>query len=272
MERRTFIKTLLLSSGTLLFASQNLFSSAIDSKTIKILMVYNNIGSFKNLESAWGLSIWIEDRDTAILFDTGGDPTLMLRNLSKSKIDTKKLSKIVISHNHWDHIKGLSMILEKSKNKPDIFVPRFDLGIFKTMHPKAKLIGIESPIQINDFLWSTGQMKGSTVWGDIHEQSVIIDRDGSIILLTGCSHPGIIEIVEKTKKIHPGKNLNLIIGGFHLLQHSTQQIKEISAKLNKLQVDKLAPSHCTGETAINIFKDEWKEKFIDFNIGNILEI
>jgi 7,8-dihydropterin-6-yl-methyl-4-(beta-D-ribofuranosyl)aminobenzene 5'-phosphate synthase len=272
MERRTFIKTLLLGSGSLILGPQNFISASVDSKAIKVSMIYNNIGSFSNFESRWGVSIWIENKDTAVLFDTGGDPLILWNNIENSGINIKKLSKVLISHNHWDHVNGLPIILEKTNYKPNVFVPNFDLELIRTKNPKAKLTGIKEPIQINDYLWSTGQMKGSIFNEDIYEQSLMIIQDGSIYLLTGCSHPGIVEIVEKTKKVHPNKILKLIIGGFHLIQHLAQQIKDISTKLKGLQVSKLAPSHCTGEQAINIFKDEWKENYIDFNIGNSMKI
>jgi 7,8-dihydropterin-6-yl-methyl-4-(beta-D-ribofuranosyl)aminobenzene 5'-phosphate synthase len=275
MERRTFIKVLLLGSGGFILGPQNLISASVGPKTIKVLMIYNNIGRFNNFESAWGVSIWIENKDTAVLFDTGGNTSILWNNIKNSGIDIKKLSKIIISHKHWDHIDGLPIILEKTNYKPDVLVPIFDLELIRSKNPKTNLIGIKEPIHINDFLWSTGQMKGSTgstFFGDIHEQSLIVIQDDSIYLLTGCSHPGIVEIVEKAKKIHPNKILKLIIGGFHLLRKSSQQVKDISTKLKSLQVSKVAPSHCTGELAIDIFKNEWKENYIDFNIGNSMKI
>ena len=56
------------------------------------------------------------------------------------------------------------------------------------------------------------------------------------------------------------------------MRQSDHQVKEISSKLKRLQVKKVAPSHCTGEQAIKIFREEWQENFIDFNIGNTTRI
>jgi len=235
-------------------------------------MLYNDLGNVNKLESRWGISIWIENKDTAILFDTGGDPSILLNNIEHSGINIKNLSTIVISHKHWDHVNGLPIILEKTNYTPDVYVPNAFLEPIRIKIPKAKSIGVNDPISINDYLWSTGQMRGSTAYGDIYEQSILIIQDQYMYLITGCSHPGIVEIVEKAKKIHPTKTLELIIGGFHLLTHSMQHIKDISTKLKNLQVGNIAPSHCTGEHAIDIFKHEWKEHYIDFTIGHSMKI
>ncbi len=60
------------------------------------------------------------------------------------------------------------------------------------------------------------------------------------------------------------KKLDLVCGGFHLMDHTKQQILEISSDLKKLNVLSIAPSHCTGKFATNVFVDEWKEIYIDF--------
>lgn len=272
MKRRTFIKRIVLASGSLILSSQNLTAFQEDENAINMLMIYNNIGNSDRFVSEWGLSLWIENKDTAILFDTGGDPSILWNNLKNSGATIDKLSKIVISHNHSDHVNGLPIILEKIDHKPEVFVPEHEIESIRANNPKARLVGVTDAIQINEYLWSTGQLKDSSWFWKIYEQSIIVVQSDSVFILTGCAHPGIVNIVEKTKEIHPDKKLNLLIGGFHLLNHSTQQIKEISVKLKNLQVDKLAPSHCTGEEAMNIFKNEWKENYIDFKLGNSIRV
>lgn len=268
MKRRTFIKTVLISPSALIFWPRNLIVSASDINTIKILMLYNNMGKKADFKSKWGLSMWIENNQTAILFDTGGKPSTLWKNVSTAAVDIQKLSTIIISHHHYDHVGGLPIILEKTNYRPEVYVPEANLKFIKHKNPKAKVTGITGPIQINDYLWSTGQHRCSTDFDTVHEQSLIIYQNGSMYLLTGCSHPGIDKIVKKAKQIYPDKKLNLIIGGFHMPNYSYNQVKKISDELKRLQVKKIGPSHCTGGRTISILKKEWKENFIDFCLGN----
>ena len=86
--------------------------------------------------------------------------------------------------------------------------------------------------------------------------------------LTGCSHPGIVNIVRTAKEIFPDKDIALLAGGFHLIDKSAKEIREISNELKALNINIIAPSHCTGEQAIKIFKEEWGAQMIDFNLGD----
>lgn len=272
MHRRSFIQEVILSSGALFLGSKNFIRSITDESTIRILMIYNNRGSNKNFVNDWGLSMWIETKNSAVLYDTGGNSSILSGNIAGSEIDLRKLSEIVISHNHQDHTDGISMILEKTNYRPVIYVPENDLESFKAKNSQARYAGISDAKQITAYLFTTGQLKARLLDQVIYEQSVILSQRDTIVLLTGCSHPGIVEIVQKTKNILPGKRIALIAGGFHLLDNSEEQVREISAKLKNLKVEKIAPSHCTGEQAINILRDEWREGFIDFNIGNEMQI
>ena len=268
MKRRTFLKTLILGSGAFWLNASNIFATRPDKDSIKILMIYNNIGSTNNLVNDWGLSLWVEDTDTAVMFDTGADPAILWGNLETSGVDLQKLSTIVISHNHWDHINGLPVILEKSARRPKIFVPNVDLEEIKSKNPNAQVIGVNKPVEITQHMWSTGQLKGFFRGEPIYEQSLTIFQNNSSFLFTGCSHPGIIKIVEKTRKLFPNNDLKLVGGGFHLMNSSKEDIKTISTRLKQLEVRNLAPSHCTGDLAVDIFKEEWGTQFINFNNGD----
>ncbi|MBN1638277.1 MAG: MBL fold metallo-hydrolase [Ignavibacteriales bacterium] len=268
MKRKTFIKTLILTSGAIMIGNKKLFAKNNNEDSITLKMIYNNFSSNSELKNEWGLSIWIEYKNDVVLFDTGGNPLALWENIEKLNLDTEKISTTIISHLHWDHINGLPLILEKTNNKPIIYVPDFDLQKIKETASNGNFIGITEPQKINDFIWSTGQMDASYKNISFYEQSIIIEKNNSIYIFTGCSHPGIVEIVEKVISIFPNKIIQIVAGGFHLLQHSDEQVKNISDKLKELKIQKIAPSHCTGEKAIELFKNEWKEYFVDFNLGD----
>jgi 7,8-dihydropterin-6-yl-methyl-4-(beta-D-ribofuranosyl)aminobenzene 5'-phosphate synthase len=179
MKRRTFIKTLILSSGAFWFNASNILATSPVENSIKILMIYNNIGSSNDLVNDWGLSLWVEDNNTAVMFDTGADPTILWENIKTSGVDLQKLSKIVISHNHWDHINGLPIILEKSAKKTNIFVPNVDRENFKSTTPNVTITGVTQPVQITKHIWLTGQLMGLFREEPIYEQSIIITQNHS---------------------------------------------------------------------------------------------
>lgn len=272
MKRRTFIQTLILSSGYISLNPGNLYGREMKRNDFMISMIYNNIGSSVNLKSAWGLSVWIETEKTALMFDTGGDTSIIWKNIVSSNLDINKLSKIVISHEHWDHRNGLEVILEKTSYKPDIFIIESDYSLFNKEFPNAKIKSLKEPTQIDENIWTTGELVGNYGDNSIAEHSIILTQKNSVVLLTGCSHSGIVEMVKRTKQLFPDKKIELVAGGFHLGRKSEEEIVKISDDLKKLNIRKIAPSHCTGDKAIDHFRNNWGEKFIDLNLGDNFKI
>ncbi len=235
---------------------------------LKIKMIYNNTGECSGMKNAWGLSIWIEDKRGATLFDTGGDTAVLKQNMEHLGLDFSKLDRIVISHNHWDHKGGLEYVLGKTKACIDMYVPIEVRKEYQKDYPGANVIGVNKSMNIHNNIWSTGSMSATHKGNAINEQSLIIKNNDSMILLNGCSHPGIVQIVKQARTDHPGLRFSLVAGGFHLMRKTKKEVREISAELKELGIDKIAPSHCTGEKAIDIFREDWGDKFVDMNIGD----
>jgi 7,8-dihydropterin-6-yl-methyl-4-(beta-D-ribofuranosyl)aminobenzene 5'-phosphate synthase len=129
-----------------------------------------------------------------------------------------------------------------------------------------QFILIETPKKLFEHVYSTGQL------GDgIQEQSLILDTPKGLVIITGCAHPGIVRIAEKTKAFLR-KKIYLIMGGFHMIGHSPSRIKEQMQQLKALGVHKIAPSHCTGERAIEAFREQWKDNFINGGCGTVIEL
>jgi 7,8-dihydropterin-6-yl-methyl-4-(beta-D-ribofuranosyl)aminobenzene 5'-phosphate synthase len=268
MERRFFIKSLVVGTGVFIIKEYRANSAEKGRDDIVAKMIYNNTGDHPDFKKEWGLALWIEKSNLAVLFDTGGNPVTLWNNMQKAGIDLSRLEAIIISHNHWDHTRGLPMVLEKTAYKPVVYVPFSDSDDIKQKIEKASIIPIQNPSRILDFLWTTGEMKGEAGDQVIYEQSLLIIKDNQVFLFTGCAHPGIVNIVEKAKEMQPDKEIALVAGGFHLMNMSIEQIEHISAKLTELNVKRLAPSHCTGDKAIEYFRNTWKDKFVDLNIGD----
>ncbi|HNS14072.1 MAG TPA: MBL fold metallo-hydrolase, partial [Syntrophorhabdaceae bacterium] len=101
--------------------------------------------------------------------------------------------------------------------------------------------------------------------------SLVLDTDNGLTIVTGCAHPGIINIVERVKE-NIKKDIYLVMGGFHLLDEPVIKIKEVNNTLRELGVHNIGPSHCTGEDAIEIFKESYRENFIDIRAGKTIEV
>jgi len=268
MERRAFIYTFMMSSGGMILHGTKLNAMKPEKDDILIRMIFNNTGSCKGLKNAWGLSVWIEQSNEITLFDTGSDPDILQGNMTYLGLDSSRINRLIISHDHWDHNAGIEMILGKLPEKTNLYMVEQFREDYIKRYPDAQIIGVDEPLQIADHVWSTGSQSITYKDESLYEQSVILTKDNTMVLLTGCSHPGIVKIAKRALEIHPDKTLVLVAGGFHLMRTPENEVREISEELMDLGIANLAPSHCTGDKSIKIFREHWKDRFIDMNLGD----
>ena len=229
---------------------------------ITLISVYDNYQIDTRLETAWGFATLIKTPYESVLFDTGGDSKILLSNMEKLNIEPSSIKKVVISHIHADHIGGLEGFLEKNNDVTVFILKSFPQSVKNMIVQKgAKFIEISASRKISDFIYTTGQLPGPP-----EEQSLIIDSGKGLVIITGCAHPGIVNIVKKAKKLMKKDKIYLVMGGFHHPPISC--VKEF----RKLQVEKVAPSHCTGDLVKEAFRKEYKENFIEYGVGKIIEI
>jgi len=188
---------------------------------MKVTIVYDNDVRSQGLKAGWGFSAVIEAKHTpAVLFDTGADSPTLLHNMGELGIDAKRIGIIVISHAHGDHTGGLPGILEVNK-EAEFYVPASFWGTI----PGRKVTTVREPLQISEEVFSTGELRGI-------EQSLAIKTDKGILVVAGCSHPGVGEIIDAASRF--GKVYG-IIGGFH-------GFRDFS-RLSGLSL--IVPCHCT---------------------------
>jgi len=182
--------------------------------------------------------------------------------MEKLGINPLSVKKIVISHIHSDHVGGLEGFLERNSNVT-VFIPSSFPQSIKGMiiQKGTKLVEISAPRKISNFVYTTGEL-----YAFPPEQSLIIDSKKGLVIITGCAHPGIVNIVKKAKELMKRDKVYLVLGGFHHPPLSC--VKEFK----ELQVEKVAPSHCTGDLVREAFRREYKENFIDYGIGKTIEI
>ncbi|HDS00833.1 MAG TPA: MBL fold metallo-hydrolase [candidate division Zixibacteria bacterium] len=234
-------------------------------ENVTISIVFDNNRISDLFESAWGFSCFIEGAAKNILFDTGGDGELLLRNLKKLDKSPSDIGLIVLSHKHSDHVGGLGKILEENGYLDVCMLPSFPDSIKEVVRSLGgRLIETGDSGEIIEGVYTTGKM-GSY----IEEQSLIIDTDKGLILITGCAHPGIEKIAERAKQILP-KEILLIAGGFHLRDKSENEIRAVSESLKNTGVMYAAPSHCSGAKAFEIFREAYGDHYINSGAGKVI--
>ena len=236
-------------------------------KRTRIIVTYDNNPYKRGLETAWGFSCVVTGPEKTILFDTGGGGPLLMRNMEKLRIDPKKIDVIVLSHIHGDHVGGLNSFLERN-SEVSVYVPKSFPKKFKdnvTAHG-AKIIEVRKSLQIFKNLYSTGELG---TW--VYEQSLITHTDKGIIVITGCAHPGVVNIVSSAKGLIKDDVL-LVVGGFHLMGESKGKIEKIISSFRKLAVRYVGPCHCSGDTARQLFAKEYQRYFIDVGVGKVINI
>ncbi len=240
--------------------------STVPLENISLTIAYDNNPYKEGLATAWGFSCLIEGTEKTILFDTGGNSTILLANMKKLGINPKEIDLVVLSHIHGDHVGGLEGFLQQNK-KVTVFFPASFPARFKAYLAKSgvQTSVIQDPALICKSVYSTGELG---MW--IKEQSLIIYTDKGIILITGCAHPGIIKIVKATKNLI-GDDVLLVMGGFHLAGTSKPVIEEIISRIKKLGVRYAGPCHCSGDLARQLFKIEYGNKYVDVGVGRIIK-
>jgi len=225
-------------------------------------VVYDNNPFDSKLITDWGFSCFIKGLEKIILFDTGTNGKILLSNMEKLKIHLDNIDLVFLSHFHRDHTGGLDAILEKVP-KIDIWLPYFFPSNFKRAIQKkgGTIVEVEKFKKISDGIYTTGVIEG---W--IKEQSLILDTDKGLVVITGCAHPRIMniltEVQEKTKK-----NIYMVLGGFHLAGLEKHYIEEIISFFRGIGIKKVAPCHCSGDEARKLFAREYGEDFISIGVG-----
>ena len=200
---------------------------------MKVTIVYDNEAN-PGFKSGWGFSCLIENKEK-ILFDTGDNGEKLIYNMKKLNIEPKDIGKVAISHNHWDHTGGLNKFLEANDKA-------------QVLHPES----FSKCTEICTGIYSTGALGNS-----IKEQSLVINTQKGNLIVTGCAHPGLENIIEEAGQLG---TIYGVMGGFHGF-----------SKLEKLQkIGLIAPCHCTQYK--QKIKQKYPTQFREIKTGSTIEI
>jgi len=252
----------------------------------QITVVYDNNPYKEGLETAWGFSCLISGAEKTILFDTGGDGSILLNNMEKLAIDLNGIDIGVLSHIHGDHTGGLDGFLEKNPNVT-VYLPKSFPKRFKdnVQDNGAKIVEVGQPLRICENVHSTGQLGK---W--IKEQSLIIRTEKGLIIITGCAHPGIVSVVNPVRSsrrrgtdsecltsngVNTAKDLLkddilLVMGGFHLEWASRGSIEKIISAFKQWHVRYVGPCHCSGDKARALFEKHFGKSYVNIGAGRVI--
>jgi 7,8-dihydropterin-6-yl-methyl-4-(beta-D-ribofuranosyl)aminobenzene 5'-phosphate synthase len=232
------------------------------SAPLTITITYDNNPYDDRLKTAWGFSCLLRLPEKTILFDTGGDSSILLDNMEQLQIDPKEIDVVVLSHIHGDHVGGLGGILDQNSDVTVYLPASFPQGLKEDIKLYgAEVQEVDEPCELFDGVYTTGELNGG-----IREQSLIVKTDEGLVIITGCAHPGVVNIVQRAREI-AGDRVYLLLGGFHLGGASASQINSIIDSFEQLGVERVAPCHCSGDTARRLFRDHYGEGYVECGVG-----
>jgi 7,8-dihydropterin-6-yl-methyl-4-(beta-D-ribofuranosyl)aminobenzene 5'-phosphate synthase len=269
----------------------------------RITVLYDAFGKDATMTNDWGYSALVEINGKRILFDTGDDPAIFAKNVKAKAIDLTKLDFVVLSHRHSDHVGGFSYLLSVNP-KVKIYAPKDGFGgIFGfdqpskfyrkdeslpaemryyngappeimrlgTVFPGANIKLIDKTTEVAPGITLIALVSDAPGTKELKELSLAINTSDGIVLVVGCSHPGIETIVAEAAKINP--HIHFIAGGFHLVVAQDAAIEKVATSLHDTyKVDYIAPGHCTGEPTFAAMQRAFGDRYLYAGLGTALGV
>ena len=240
-------------------------------ESLRVITLVDNDVWERGLASSWGLSFYveaqIEGRQHKVLMDTSGSSDALFGNTSKLGVDFSALEALFISHWHSDHCGSLGHILPLLRRSNPIYVPSLSLYGFKTIVEAGGFPKVCSkPTKLMEGMMSTGEMGNG-----IEEHSLLINvKKMGLVVLTGCSHPGIIDIAKRAQEVSGIANIYAVMGGFHI--SSVHEGINVAKSLCEMGVKLISPCHCTHIEAKTGIAKVIGEGYVRNGSGRIISI
>ncbi len=272
------------------------------------ILCENSVGVPFGVIGEHGFSCYLETGDGDYLFDTGQGFAIVQNSLALQK-DLRRIKAILISHGHYDHTAGLPAVLGirgpvDVHGHPDMFSERIwsgqgrtrSIGIpfrrsfleslganfllqteMRTVGPGVFLTGEiprTSAFEKGDANMTAVLPGGETIHPDPlkDDVSMIVDTAKGLVLVLGCAHAGMINIIEYTLEKMGRDKIYAILGGTHLGFSSEAQFDETLKAIDRYGIERIGVSHCTGLPKAAMLQARLKERFFFGSAGTVLEI
>jgi 7,8-dihydropterin-6-yl-methyl-4-(beta-D-ribofuranosyl)aminobenzene 5'-phosphate synthase len=230
--------------------------------SIIITVVYDNSPSEKQLIADWGFACVVKGLSKTILFDTGAHGDLLLKNLGTLGIAPTEINVVVLSHVHWDHTGGLTDFLQRNNNVivflPAAFPKSFKDGVRRA---GAVVVETEKAQQI-----CPGASTTPVLGEKIVEQGLCLETGRGIVVVTGCAHPGIVEMTRAAQGTS-GNRVYAVLGGFHMYTASAGEVTRVIETLRNMGVQRAGPCHCSGDRTRAMMKEALARGYIELGVG-----
>lgn len=259
----------------------------------------------KDLRSEHGLSFYIEKKDHVFMSDVGQSGHFA-DNAAKLGLDLPIVEGLSVSHHHYDHGGGLKRFFEVNhkatvymRSSPDDvdyiaddppkparyigldkgLLRDYEDRIIKISENQEPLPGFHLITEIpDDYLKPSGDQRLKMRRKDEknpdtfdHELVMVLEGDQGLVVLTGCAHNGVLNMVAATQKWLPDRPIQALIGGFHLHHEDASTVRMIAEKLLDLDIPMIYTGHCTGDDALDILEDVLGDRLGRLFTGMVME-
>src|SRR5882762_2289596 len=268
----------------------------------RVTILYDSFGKAPALTLDWGFAALVEYDGKRILFDTGNNARIFEHNVKALGVDLQKIDLVVISHRHADHTSGITYLLTVNPNVK-IYVPDEPWGLFArgvtndfyrkdpslpdemryygghppeileagTPWPGGNFIPVSKKTEVAPGIFIISGVSTSPGTLELRELSLAIKSPLGVILIVGCSHPGVEHIVQEATAIDP--HISILFGGLHQIQKLDPEVKRIAAVLHdQYKLERVAPGHCTGEPEFAALKRTFGDHYVYAGVGSVIDL
>ena len=277
-------------------------SGSPDPAKAQITVLYDAFGRDPTLQKDWGYAVFVEVSGKRILFDTGNNAEVLAKNAAAKSVDLARLDFVVMSHRHGDHMGGMSHLLSVNP-KVRIYAPKEGFGVygadlpstfyrkdeslpaeqryydgkppdvmrFGSAWPQANITLVDKPMVMAPGIHLISLVSDKSGTLELRELSLAIETPDGMVIVVGCSHTGIDNIVKAATAIQP--KIQLVVGGFHLLVAKDPDIEAIVTTLrDTYKVAYVAPGHCTGEPTFTALRKAFSERCLYAGLGGTIAL